>query len=211
MSFFHMTSESLKDVVYRRILHDVIDGVYTIDSVISEKKIAEEMHVSRAPVREALIELCVRDVLHSIPRQGYALVRYTRQNLQDILQYREILEGSCLSGCFDRITPTQVTRLQSIVEEEYIFLSKHDIWDFYNHTFNFHLALASFYENEFVYRQLTTALNTCLRIYLQLFWQKTHDILPSPPKLHLEIADCIRRRDKQGALDALQRDIHMLD
>ena len=205
-----MTREALKDIVCRRILHDVIDGVYTLESVLSEKKIAGEMGVSRAPVREALVELCSQDVLRSVPRQGYVLVRYSEQNLRDILQYREILECGCLGGCFDKITPTQLSRLESVVEEECLFLSKHDVRNFYNHTFHFHLTLASFFENAFLYKQLGAALNACLRAYLQLYWQKDQDELPSPPKLHLEIVDCIRRRDRQGALDALSRDIRLL-
>lgn len=202
-----MTSGTLKDRVYAAVLFDVINGEYTVDSVISEKKLSERMQMSKAPVREALIELCAQGILRSVPRQGYVVVRYTERNIEEMLQYRMILECGSLEDCFDRITPTQLRRLESVVESEFLFLARNDTKDFWSHTFNFHLTLVSFSENEFVYDRLSSALNACMRAYLQLYWKKDQEDFPAPPVLHREIVESIRQGDKARTLEMLRRDI----
>ena len=206
-----MTSGSLKDKVYAAVMYDVINGEYTVESVISEKRLSEKLGVSKAPVREALIELCAQGVLRSVPRQGYVVVPYTERNVQEMIQYRRMLECGCLEECFDRITPTQLCRLESIVESEFLFLSRNDTRDFWNHTFNFHLTLVSFSENEFIYSRLNSALNACMRAYLQLYWKKDREDFPPPPRLNREIVESIRQHDRERAVETLRRDICTLD
>ena len=69
-----MISQSLKEKVYSTILSSVISGQYPAGSFINEKTLCDELQASRAPVREALIELCAQDILKSYPRKGYLVV-----------------------------------------------------------------------------------------------------------------------------------------
>lgn len=207
-----MTTGTLKDKVYAAVLTDIINGAYTVDSVISEKSLAEKLSVSKAPVREALVSLCAEGVLRSMPRLGYMVVRYTDQNLRDILEYRTMLECGCLEKSFDRITLTQLRRLESIVESEFLFLSGSDPRDYWSRTLNFHLTLASFAENEYLYSHLDDALNTSMRAYLQLYWDRLRDErLPEPSSLHARIVEAIRAGEKALAIRLLRQDITTLE
>ncbi|MGJ4850469.1 GntR family transcriptional regulator [Bacillota bacterium Meth-B3] len=204
-----MTSGTLKSKVYAAVLRGIINGEYTADSVINEKRLAEKLEVSKSPVREALVELCSQGVLRSVPRLGYIVVRYTDRNIRDILQFRTMLECGCLMESFDDITPTQLCRLESVVETEFLFLSQNDAKDYWSGTLNFHLTLVSFAENEFIYGQLRAALDTSMRAYLQLYWDRWQDsAFMQPSILHRQIVECIRRHDRDGAVDALRRDIN---
>ena len=204
-----MINASRKDQVYSATLRSIINGEYTVDSIISEKKLAEKLNVSKAPVREALVELCSQGILKSVPRVGYLVVRFTDRNIRDVLEFRTMLEVGLLEKSFDTITPTQLCRLESIVDNEFLFLSNDDISDYWNNTLNFHLTLASFSENEFIYNQIRSALSTCLRAYIQIYWDKWESSsLLTPSKLHRHIVDCIRSHDRPGALEFLTRDIN---
>ena len=206
-----MISGTLKGKVYSAVLMGIINGEYTVDSVISEKQLSEKMQVSKAPVREALVELCAQGVLRSVPRLGYIVVRYTDRNIRDIIEYRTMLECGCLEKSFDKITPTQLCRLESIVENEFLFLHSSDTKDYWNNTFNFHLTLASFGENEFIYSHLDSALNTYMRAYIQLYWDKWEDeSFLKPSILHQQIVESIRRHDRDKAVELLRRDINTL-
>lgn len=202
-----MTSMTLKDKVYTAVLHDVINGVYTVESIISEKKLSEQMQVSKAPVREALIELCAQGVLRSVPRQGYVVVRYGQRDVREMIQYRVMLECSSLRECFDQITPIQLRHLESIAESEILFHAMRDAKDFWNRAANFHLTLISFSGNEFIYGRLNSALNACMRAYQQLCFSKLQEDLPQPPLLHREIVNSIRQGDRERAVEVLRRDI----
>ncbi|MDY5219467.1 MAG: GntR family transcriptional regulator [Eubacteriales bacterium] len=203
----NMNGATLKDQVYATVMHDLISGSYNVESVLSEKKLSEQMKVSKAPVREALVELCAQGVLRSIPRQGYMVVRYTEREVQEMLQYRILLECGSLESCFDQITPVQLRHLESAAESEFLYHSMRDAKDFWNRTANFHLTLISFSGNEYVFNSLKTVLGACLRAYQQLCFSQIHDDLPELPMTHKEIVDCIRRGDKEHAVAALRRDI----
>ena len=204
-----MTSGTLKDKVYAAVLRGIIAGEYNVDSVLSEKQLTEKLQVSKSPVREALVELCSQGVLRSVTRLGYIVVRYADRNIRDMLQFRTMLECGCLAESFDGITPTQLCRLESVVESEFLFLSQKDTKDYWNGTLNFHLTLASFAENEFIYGQLRQALNTSMRAYLQLYWDRWQDSsFMEPSILHRQIVESIRGHDRDGAIELLRRDIN---
>ncbi len=181
---------------------------FRVESIISEKQLTERFGVSKSPVREALVELCSQGVLKSIPRQGYAVVRLSERNIRDILALRTMVECGCLTESFDDITPTQICRLESIVENEFLFLTRSDSKDYWSGTMNFHLTLASFSENEYIYGQLRTALNTSMRAYLQLYPERWRDgSFMQPSALHLEIVRSIRDGDREAAIEFLRKDI----
>ena len=206
-----MTTGTLKDKVYASVLQDIISGEYTTDSVISEKSLADKLSVSKATVREALVSLCSEGVLQSVPRLGYVVVRFTDENLKDILEYRTMLECGCLEKSFENITSTKLRHLEGILESEFMFLSSEDPRGYWGRTLNFHLTLASFAENEYIYGHLDNALNTSMRAYLQLYWDRWRERgFLEPSRLHAQIVEAIRARDKALALELLRRDIHTL-
>lgn len=219
-----MTSGTLKDRVLASVLRSIISGEITPESRISEKQLAEKYEVSRAPVREALVQLCAQKILRSEPRSGYRLVSYTEANIRNILEYRALLECGCLNDNFDKITETQFNRLETICESEFIFLGHRGEAkpeDYWKQTLDFHLTLASFSENEFIYSRLDSALRTTMLAYLQNYPQEWKDAFyekgrktanagssgRAPSVMHREIVDCIRRRDKDKAIEMLRRDI----
>ena len=55
-----LNGATLKEQVYATVMHNLIDGSYNVESVLSEKKLSEQLNVSKAPVREALVELCAQ-------------------------------------------------------------------------------------------------------------------------------------------------------
>ena len=87
-----LNGATLKEQVYATVMHSLIDGSYNVESVLSEKKLSEQLNVSKAPVREALVELCAQGVLRSIPRQGYMVVSYSAREVREIIQYRILLD-----------------------------------------------------------------------------------------------------------------------
>lgn len=203
-----MIENTLKDQVFTHVLYGIIKGEYLVDSILTEKQLCNKLQISKSPVREALVELCSQGILRSIPRHGYIVVRYTERNINDIVQYRTLVECGCLEHCFDKITPTQICTLSDLVEHEFAYLSSKDTLDYWNDTLTFHLSLVSFSENEFIYNQLKTALNTSMRAYLQFYWEKWEDpSLLQPSVLHKKIVQSIKAKKKNTAIRYLKEDI----
>ena len=91
-----MNKENLKKKVYDHIMEAIIQGEYSPDDILSESMLTEKYNVSKSPVREALVQLCSENVLKSIPRCGYMVVRITRSDIEDILDYRAAFEAGML-------------------------------------------------------------------------------------------------------------------
>ena len=95
------------------------------------------------------------------------------------------------------------------MECEFLHLTRQDLRDYWTNTLNFHLTLASYAENEYIYKHLSTLLNTSMRAYLQLYWRKWEDgTLAKPSVLHAQIVESIANRDREEALRLLERDIN---
>ena len=73
-----MKKENLKKKVYDDVLRAIIEGEYSAEDIISEAMLIEKYNVSKSPVREALVQLCGENVLKSIPRCGYMVVKLWR-------------------------------------------------------------------------------------------------------------------------------------
>ena len=59
MRTFHTTS--LADQVFEKIENDIITGAYSRGEILTELKLAEDLGVSRTPIREAIRRLEVED------------------------------------------------------------------------------------------------------------------------------------------------------
>lgn len=96
---------SKTELIRDRLRADIVQGRYTAGDPISERAVADELAVSRIPVREALIQL-ERDGLVSIfPRRGACVRVLTADNMQSIYQTREALEGMAARLAAERMTP----------------------------------------------------------------------------------------------------------
>ena len=70
MHFDPNDRQSLTARVYEHIREDIIEGRYANGAYLVETKLAEELDVSRTPIREALKQLELEDLVVSIPNRG---------------------------------------------------------------------------------------------------------------------------------------------
>lgn len=88
--------EGLKDKVFEALR----DAVVSIDLYaerepprLDERKLAEDLGVSRTPVREALSKLEQEGLVRNIPRRGTFVVRKTRSEIIQVIQVWAALES----------------------------------------------------------------------------------------------------------------------
>lgn len=86
----------LAEQVEDRLLQDILAGRYPPDSRIVETRVARQLGVSQAPVREALRALEALGVVEILPFQGARVRRPSTAELLDAMAVREELE--CLAA-----------------------------------------------------------------------------------------------------------------
>ena len=75
---------SLRGRVFHRLREDILNGKYKELEELKEAAIAEEMGVSRTPVREAFRQLELEGLIQIIPNKGAYVTGITVKDVQDI-------------------------------------------------------------------------------------------------------------------------------
>jgi GntR family transcriptional regulator of gluconate operon len=88
------TGRSLAENAADRIREQVLIGGYRQGQHLVEAKIADELQISRGPVREAFKMLRAEGLLLEEPRRGTFVVSITPQDVRDIYGLRAAIEGA---------------------------------------------------------------------------------------------------------------------
>ena len=95
--------DCMSDRIKKLILDRICDGTYLPGDRIIELQIAREMSTSQAPVREALCELEAMRVLETQPYKGTRVREVSRQEIEESLQIRAVLENLAAEQVGDRL------------------------------------------------------------------------------------------------------------
>jgi DNA-binding GntR family transcriptional regulator len=204
-----MVTETLKKQIYDRVLERIVNRDYALDYILKEKELSEQFGVSKAPVREALIELSKENIVKSIPRAGYRIVRFTEKDIHEATELRLFLELPAL----DRIIPARQDTLQTLsllVEES----NKHhvdatvslDTW--WDNNIRFHVALNAAADNTLLTSTLEAVLQRLKRAVAQLFRNgPSENYRQFMPDTHSALLRAIEKGDKREAKKILSWDV----
>lgn len=82
-----------KDLVFNNLREIIISGYFRPGENLSERDIAEQLGVSRTPVREAFQKLEKEGLVIYTPKKGVTVPAFSIQQLKDIYHVREQMEG----------------------------------------------------------------------------------------------------------------------
>ena len=104
--------DTLVEQVYQTLRNRIITGKIAGGSRLVESALAEEMKVSRTPVREALHRLAVEGFLYSIPRAGYIVEEMSDYDIVDLFTTRLEIELLAARMAFEKITAVELERME---------------------------------------------------------------------------------------------------
>jgi len=193
---------TLKNQVYDALFSDIVNGVYSTDTILTEKFLMEKYNVSRAPIREALSQLTGIHILSSIPRQGYKISQLSGQQLFEIVKFRSALESSFLENNHVYIDESWIEELIK-VNMDFANCPENDFINRWRYNCQFHLKLFSIYGNNYAYKLLEDAVN----FQTIFFVQNKHF---ASADLHVALIDYLKKGDITTALTILKADIEHL-
>jgi len=116
---------SLADQVFEKLENDIITGVYPRGEVLTELKLVEALGVSRTPIREALRRL-EQERLIAESGKGSVVLGITQEDLMDIMDIRQRVEGLAAYHAAQRITPEGIEKLRAITQLQEFYFQKQD-------------------------------------------------------------------------------------
>ena len=121
------TITTIREQVYRILRDDICQGVYAPGTRLQEVELAENLNVSRSPVREALRQLAADGLLLEIPNKGVYIKEFTVKDIEEIYDLRVMLESYGILHSTGHITAMRRERLLGLLKDMEDFLRKDDL------------------------------------------------------------------------------------
>lgn len=131
---------SLADQVFEKLESDIITGVYPRGEILTELKLVENLGVSRTPIREALRRLEQERLIEDTAK-GSVVLGITVDDLIDIMEIRQSIEGLAAYHATKNITPDELEELRQINELQDFYYEKKDIERLRQMDDRFHVAI----------------------------------------------------------------------
>jgi DNA-binding GntR family transcriptional regulator len=142
----------LSDQIYAHIKQMIKTRALEPGQQVVESKLARELGVSQAPVREALKRLVHDGLVTHIPHHGNYVTEFSEQDAQDARMARVALEGMAARIACGNLSDEDVARLRTLIGGMRQAADRGDIGAFREADFAFHRAVIEMSRNVYLPR-----------------------------------------------------------
>ncbi len=102
----------LREMVFESMREAIIQGRLKPGERLMEIQLADEMGVSRTPIREAIRKLELEGFVVMVPRKGAFVAGISVKDIVDVFEVRAALEALAAGLAAERITPDELEELE---------------------------------------------------------------------------------------------------
>jgi DNA-binding GntR family transcriptional regulator len=107
----------LVGAVYDRLIEALMRGVIKPGERLYIQPLAEQLHVSPTPLRQALMRMVGEGLVKNSPRRGMYVIKPTAAEVRDLFEVRLMCEMHAIERSFPRLTAKNLHRLEELVDE----------------------------------------------------------------------------------------------
>ena len=193
---------TIREQIADRIGADVISGRLAEGTSLREQALAKQYGVSRAPIRDALLQLTQEGLLVAKPNCGVRVGSPSGEEIQPlVVDLRRKIEVFALRKVFSKLTDSDVKGLEDTVQRLKTACENEDLAEVVQQDMALHRHILEATGN-------TDLLAMWLPIVSRMFlhYSRHHDMMESYRE-HAAIVDAIRRKDRKAAIEALTANI----
>jgi DNA-binding GntR family transcriptional regulator len=197
-----LVPNSLHDEVAAQLRERIFAGELTPGTFLDELQLAEQMKISRTPLREALKVLTHEGLVRHEPRRGCFVNEVTEQDLDEIFPVIALLEGRCAFEAAQNATDADLAALEDLHQKLQRHAKAKRINEYYATNFAIHEAIIALAGN----RWLASVIGDLRKIVKLARLQQLH----APGRLeqslseHLAVFAALKARDAEGAEAAMR-------
>lgn len=205
LNFDIQNHKPLREMVYEELKMQILTGAIIPGTRMMEVELAEEMGVSRTPIREAIRKLEKEGLVTIEPRRGAYASMISTEDMVEILEVRQDLEG--LAACFaaERMTSEQLGELKEISMKYNEAVASGNMEAMIKFDTRFHRIIVDSCHNKILEQMIEQLQELVLRfryIYYDNFRRAEN-----MPEEHEAILNAITDKDTKGAREAA--DVHI--
>lgn len=162
-----MPKVSAEDRAHKEIINLILSQKYAPGDRLVEAELAQELGLSRTPVRNALRKLIAEGLLESQNNKSCVIPRITPADMEALFSVRSLIEGRAAAGAAKLATGADVEHLRNLVarERELYAQGDKDLYTEVNE--KLHLGIARLARNDYLERFIS---QTFWRAELYIFF-----------------------------------------
>ena len=196
----------LTQKAYQLIKDKLLKGDIKPGERIREDLLAEEISMSRTPVRESINQLTAEGFVYQVPRKGIFATSFTLEEMLDIVEIRVIIESYAARKCCKNIKDSQITELEDICEKYKNALLREDFSEAGVYDGLLHRKLGEFSGNKKIMKFVNEIEDLAVFARRMEVYNFNHDYSKEESiNQHTNIVLAIKDRDEEAAAKAVEK------
>lgn len=205
LNFDIQNHRPLREMVYEELKMQILTGAIIPGTRMMEVELAKEIGVSRTPIREAIRKLEKEGLVTIEPRRGAYASQISTEDMIDILEVRQDMEGLAAFFAASRMTPEQLQNLKEISELYNEAVKAGEMEEMIKHDTRFHRIIVESCNNKILVKMIEQLQELVLRF--RYIYYDDFKRAENMPDEHYEILHAIETGDADAARYAA--DIHI--
>lgn len=109
--------ETLKQKAYAIIQNKLLEGELRAGDALSELNLAQQIGMSRTPIREAIGQLEIEGLFDKVPRSGTIVRLAGKSELRELYEVREALEGHAATVAATKLQAADLAAMERLQQE----------------------------------------------------------------------------------------------
>ena len=139
---------SLSDQVYTYLRRQMNQGDLLPGSTINIGEIANQLGISKTPLRDALIHLELEGFVTILPRRGVRVNQLQIEDVKNAYDAIGLVESFIIVECIDKITSTHIKKLESLNNKMIKDIAKNSFSELFKTNLEFHNIYLDISDNE---------------------------------------------------------------
>jgi len=205
LNFEIQNHKPLREMVYEELKSQILTGVIVPGTRLMEIELAENMGVSRTPIREAIRKLEKEGLVVIEPRRGAYASQISTEDMIAILEVRQNMEG--LAACFaaSRISSEELEKLTNAFESYNKAVQTGDTKEMIKNDTKFHRIIVEASHNKILVQMIEQLQELVLRF--RYIYYDDFKRAEKMPKEHSDILQAIVKGDGEAA--RIAADVHI--
>jgi DNA-binding GntR family transcriptional regulator len=191
----------LRDQVKSYLTDAILSGVYKPGDRLVETRIAQQLGVSQAPVREAIRELELLGLLKSEPFRGASVRQLSTDELIEIYTVRAALEATAARIASTRLNEDDFARLAELLGKMLAAAATSEHRSYAEYNVAFHRVIVEASGNHTLINLWNTLQPSTWTLFFTM--HSGHDIIELAAR-HRVLIEALRTRDPRRAEQAMQ-------
>ena len=139
--------ESIKEKIYKTIKRRILNIELKPGEILSDRRLADELNVSRTPVRDALNLLQKENYVAQQPGRGFFVKEISLKDIEDMYHVREALEASALRLTAVNHSQSDLDKIEKLLIKHEKIIQNYEPKGKFLEDADFHKALAGISNN----------------------------------------------------------------